>query len=84
MGLFSKLKQKHNHKKCQEVWTKIRNIIKYQDHCTITLSTQEGYDELFRKMKDSHLAYSVNDTGKSLVVISIEKEDSFTIGQLLY
>lgn len=84
MGLFSKLKQKHNHKKSQKAWIKVRNIIKYQDHYVITLSTQEGYDEFFRKMKDSHLAYSINDTGKGLVVISIEKEDSFTIGQLLY
>lgn len=84
MGLVDRLKQKHNHKKGQQVWIKVRNIMKYQDHYTFTIPTTSGYDELFRKMTDSHLGYTLNDTGDKLVIITVHKLDSFTIGKLLF
>lgn len=84
MALFGNLKQKHNHKKCQKVWTKVRNMVKYQDSCIITLSKLTGYEELFKKMEDSHLKYTINDTGEGGIYITIEKTEAFTIGQLLF
>lgn len=83
MGLLGNVKTKHNHNKCQKVWTKVYNIIKYQDTCVITMPTKSGFEEFFQKITDSHLDYTIKDSGEGFAVVTITKPRDFKVAYLL-
>lgn len=70
---------KVNHKKCMRAWTKTENQIKYQDAVIIPLSTTEGYDEYFDKLKEKDLDYRIDDSMRDMVYVYVTRKKAVNL-----